>query len=76
MTILNEIATAVLVEMISSVIWRTRFLGQVIYAMLFSHTFFLSQKIAIWFWFCDLDVTLGHTVILLQVLLTVQPCFA
>ena len=59
-----------------SYIRRTRFIGQEISAalqylikMLFSQTFFLFQKIAICF--CHLDTALGHTGILLW--LIVQP---
>ena len=43
-----------------SFIWRRRFLGQVLIIILFSHMFFLFQKIAVWFWFCVLDTALCH----------------
>ena len=59
-----------------SFIWRTRFLGQGLSAvqecfivMLFSHTLLLFQRI--WFW--DLDITPGHTAILIILRLIVQP---
>ena len=59
-----------------SFIWRIRLLGQSIHSSLQCLSFKIFQNIAILFWFCDLDIALGHIVILIIFLFILQPYVA